>query len=169
MASDSGRPRSSLGSLTNTEVGLLSAIPYIAAAIAMVFWGGHSDVTGERKWHVALPAALGAVGFFASATTTNPYLSLLALTCGAVGIYAGTPVFWTLPTALLSGTAAASGIALINSVGNLGGYLGPFAMGWLKDWTGGYAAGLLVLSGAMLGAGLLVLRTPNPTSTGYPR
>jgi ACS family tartrate transporter-like MFS transporter len=157
----------SLGGLTNAQVGLISSIPYVTSAVAMVLWGRHSDSTGERKWHVALPAALGAVGFFASATTTNPTVSLLALTCGAVGIYAGTPVFWTLPTALLSGTAAASGIALINSVGNLGGYLGPFAMGWLKEWTGGYAAGLYVLSGAMLGASLLVLRAPTPT--GYPQ
>ena len=75
---------------------------------------------------------------------------------GAVGCFAALPVFWTLPTAVLSGAAAASGIALINCVGNLGGYLGPYAVGKLKDWTGGYTAGLLVLAGAMLGAGLLV-------------
>jgi ACS family tartrate transporter-like MFS transporter len=131
----------------------------------MVLWGRHSDLTGERIWHVCIPAALGAVGFFGSATASDPYLSLLALTCGAVGIYAALPVFWTLPTVMLSGTAAAGGIALINSVGNLGGYLGPYAVGWLKDWTGGYAAGLYVLSGAMLGAGLLVLLTPRRART----
>ena len=150
----------SLGHLTNMQVGLISAIPYLIAAVAMVLWGRHSDVTGERMWHVCAPACLGAAGFLASALATDPYVSLVALTCGAVGIYAALPVFWTLPTVMLSGTAAASGIALINSVGNLGGYLGPYAVGWLKDWTGGYAAGLVVLSGAMLGAGLLVLLTP---------
>ena len=150
----------SLGHLTNVEVGLISAIPYLAAAIAMVAWGRHSDATGERIGHVCAPAALGAAGFLVSATVTDPYVSLIALTCGAVGIYAALPVFWTLPTVMLSGTAAAGGIALINSVGNLGGYLGPYAVGCLKDWTGGYAAGLFVLSGAMLGAGLLVLLTP---------
>ena len=150
----------SLGHLTNAQVGLISAAPYLAAAVAMVLWGRHSDVTGERMWHVCAPACLGAAGFLASARATDPYLSLLALTFGAVGIYAALPVFWTLPTVMLSGTAAASGIALINSVGNLGGYLGPYAVGWLKDWTGGYAAGLMVLSGAMLAAGLLVLLTP---------
>jgi ACS family tartrate transporter-like MFS transporter len=126
----------------------------------MVLWGRHSDLSGERIWHVCAPACLGAAGFLASATASSPYVSLVALTCGAVGIYAALPVFWTLPTVMLSGTAAAGGIALINSVGNLGGYLGPYAVGWLKDWTGGYAAGLYVLSGAMLGAGLLVLLTP---------
>ncbi len=150
----------SLGHLTNAQVGLISAIPYLMAAFAMVMWGRHSDATGERMWHVCAPACLGAFGFLVSAAATDPYLSLAALSCGAMGIYAALPVFWTLPTVMLSGTAAASGIALINSVGNLGGYLGPYAVGWLKDWTGGYAAGLLVLSGAMLGAGLLVLLTP---------
>ncbi len=150
----------SLGHLTNLQVGLVSAVPYLVAAVAMVLWGRHSDLTDERIGHVCAPACLGAVGFLASATVSDPYLSLLALTCGAVGIYAALPVFWTLPTMMLSGTAAAGGIALINSVGNLGGYLGPYAVGWLKDWTGGYGAGLFVLSGAMLGAGLLVLLTP---------
>lgn len=150
----------SLGDLTNFQVGLISAIPYVLAAIAMVGWGRHSDRTGERMWHVCIPACLGAAGFLASAFVTDPYLSLIALSLGAVGIYAATPVFWTLPTATLSGTAAASGIALINSIGNLGGYLGPYAVGWLKDWTGGYAAGLLVLASAMLAAGLLVLLSP---------
>ena len=150
----------SLGDLTNFQVGLISAIPYLLAAIVMVLWGRHSDATGERIWHVCAPAGVGAAGFLASATVTDPYLSLIALSFGAVGIYAALPVFWTLPTASLSGTAAASGIALINSIGNLGGYLGPYAVGWLKDGTGGYAAGLLVLAGAMLGAGLLVLLAP---------
>jgi ACS family tartrate transporter-like MFS transporter len=150
----------SLGDLTNGQVGLISAIPYVLAAIAMVLWGRHSDATGERVWHVCLPAWLGAGGFLASATVTDPFLSLVALSFGAVGIYAALPVFWTLPTATLSGTAAAGGIALINSIGNLGGYMGPFAVGWLKDWTGGYAAGMLVLAGAMAGSGLVVLLTP---------
>ncbi len=150
----------SLGGLTNGQVGLVSAIPYVLAAIAMVRWGRHSDATAERVWHVCVPACFGALGFLASATMTDPYLRLAALCFGAVGIYAALPVFWTLPTATLSGTAAAGGIALINSIGNLGGYLGPFAVGWLKDWTGGYAAGLAVIAGALVGSGLLVLLTP---------
>jgi ACS family tartrate transporter-like MFS transporter len=149
----------SLGDLPNGQVGLISAIPYVCAAIAMVLWGRHSDATGERIWHVCAPACVGALGFLASATVTDPFLSLIALSFGALGIYAALPVFWTLPTAILSGPAAAGGIALINSIGNLGGYLGPFAVGWLKDWTGGYAAGLLVIAGALLGSGLLVLVT----------
>jgi ACS family tartrate transporter-like MFS transporter len=150
----------SLGDLTNAQVGLISAIPYAFAAIGMFLWGRHSDATGERVWHVCAAAFVGAAGFLASALVTDPFVSLVALTFGAVGIYAALPVFWTLPTAALSGTAAASGIALVNSIGNLGGYMGPFAVGWLKDWTGGYAAGLLSLALALLGAGLLGLVTP---------
>ncbi|MEO8360533.1 MAG: MFS transporter [Vicinamibacteria bacterium] len=145
------------GNLTNHQVGLVSAIPYVFAGVAMFLWGRHSDTTGERTWHVCAPACLGALGFLASANVTDPRLSLIALTCGAIGIYAALPVFWTLPTSVLSGTAAASGIALINSVGNLGGYLGPYAVGWLKDWSGGYASGMLFLSGGLLMSALLVL------------
>ena len=146
-----------LGNLTNRQVGLVSAIPYLFASVAMFLWGRHSDLTGERVWHVCAPAWLGAAGFLASTIVTDPWLSLIALTCGAVGIYAAAPVFWTLPTVALSGTAAASGIALINSVGNLGGYVGPYAVGWLKDWSGGYSGGMLFLAGALFMSGLLAL------------
>jgi ACS family tartrate transporter-like MFS transporter len=147
----------SLGVLTLAQIGLMSAVPYVFAAAAMLAWGLHSDATGERVWHVSVPAWIGAVGFSASASLDNAYASLTAMTVSAIGIYAAIPVFWTLPAATLTGTAAAGGIALINSIGNLGGYLGPFAVGWLKDWTGGYAAGLRVLAAAMAGAGLLAL------------
>jgi ACS family tartrate transporter-like MFS transporter len=146
----------SLGDLTNRQVGLVAAIPYLVAAVAMYAWGRHSDATGERRWHVCAAALVGAAGFLASALTRDPVLSLVALSAGAVGIYGAVPVFWTLPTAMLTGTAAAGGIALINSVGNLGGYVAPFAIGWLRDATGGYAAGLLVLAGGMAMAGVLV-------------
>lgn len=147
----------SLGTLSNAEIGMLSAIPYLVAGVAMVFWGRHSDATRERVWHVCLPAWLGAAGFLASGLVTNPVAALLALTAGAIGIYAALPVFWTFPTALLGGTAAAGGIALVNSLGNLGGYLGPFAVGWLRDTTGSYAAGLYVLAASMALAGACVL------------
>jgi ACS family tartrate transporter-like MFS transporter len=145
------------GGLTNAEVGLLTAVPYAAAAVAMIAWGRRSDRVGERVWHVSLPLLLGASGFVASAWTGDARLSLLALTAAAVGIYGAFGVFWTLPTAALTGSAAAGGIALINSVGNLGGYVGPVVVGRLRDTTGGYSAGLLVLSAAMAVAGLVVL------------
>jgi ACS family tartrate transporter-like MFS transporter len=150
-----------MGTSSNTTIGLLSAIPYLVAGVCMVAWGRHSDATGERRWHLVIPAWIGAAGFAASAFIANPALSLAALTAGAIGIYAALPVFWTLPTALLSGTAAAGGIALVNSLGNLGGYLGPFAVGWLRDTTGGYGGGLLVLAGSMALAGAVVLLLRN--------
>jgi MFS transporter, ACS family, tartrate transporter len=150
----------SLGDLTNAQVGLVSAIPYALAAVAMVLWGRHSDATGERVGHVCVSALIGAAGFHTAAITTDPYVGLLALCFGAIGIYAALPVFWTLPTVALSGTAAAGGIALINSIGNLGGYLGPFVMGLLRDGTGGYAAGMKMLAWALAGSGLLILAAP---------
>jgi ACS family tartrate transporter-like MFS transporter len=150
-----------LGTLSNREVGLLTAIPYLVAAVVMVFWGRHSDARGERVWHVAVAALLGAGGFLVSAYVDDPVVSLAALTAGAVGIYSAVPVFWTMPTAMLSGTAAAAGIALINSIGNLAGYVAPFAVGRLRDATGSYSAGLLVLAtGMLLAAVLTVLAVP---------
>jgi ACS family tartrate transporter-like MFS transporter len=146
-----------LGATSNREVGLLTAIPYLVAAVSMVFWGRHSDARGERVWHVASAALLGAGGFLISAYTAAPVVSLAALTAGAVGIYSAIPVFWTMPTAMLSGTAAAAGIALINSIGNLAGYVAPFAIGRLLDATGSYSAGLLVLAAGMLLAALLTV------------
>jgi ACS family tartrate transporter-like MFS transporter len=143
-----------LGSFTNQQVGLLLVIPYAGATIAMCLWGRHSDRTGERTWHLALPAFLGAIGFLYGGFSDNVYLSIAAFTLGAIGIYATLPLFWTLPTALLGGSAAAGGIALINSIGNLSGYFGPTIIGWLKDSTRGYTAGLLVIAASMAFASL---------------
>ena len=146
------------GEISNIQVGLLTAIPYSFAALLMYFWGWHSDLTGERRLHVSLPAFLGAVGLAASAfLDSSPTLALIALTVSAIGIYSALPSFWTLPTAMLSGTAAAGGIALINSIGNLGGYLGPSIMGYLKDRTQNFKYGLLVLSAFIAISGVLVL------------
>jgi len=146
------------GRLSNFEIGLLTVIPYLFAAIAMFAWGLHSDLTNERIWHVALPALVGAVGLVASALLGySPVLALAALTVSAVGIYSTLPSFWTLPTSILTGTAAAGGIALINSVGNLGGYLGPFLIGYFNDRTQGYTVGLVTLAAFIMLSGFLTL------------
>ena len=146
------------GALSNIQIGLLTVIPYFFAAIAMYLWGLHSDLTGERIWHVALAALVGAIGLTASSFLGfSPVFALIALTVGAIGIYSTLPAFWTLPTAILSGTAAAGGIALINSVGNLGGYLGPSLVGYLKDRTQSYAAGLMILGLFIAVSGILTL------------
>ena len=149
-----------LGGLSHLQVGLLTALPAAIAAVAMYLWGRHSDVTQERVWHVAWPALIGSAGLAASAYLVEaPLLAFAALTVGAVGIYATLPVFWTLPTALLTGAAGAGAIALVNSIGNTGGYVGPAVMGYIKDTTGEHTGGLLVLAGALLMAAALVVAT----------
>jgi len=144
-----------LGHLTNQQVGLVLIIPYVCALVAMVLWNHHSDRTGERTWHLVLPAAMGMLGFLVGGYAHNVYLAVAAFSVGAMGIYACLPLFWTLPTAILGGTAAAGGIALINSIGNLSGYFGPSIMGALKDSTEGYTAGLLVIAGSLAVASIL--------------
>lgn len=147
-----------LGNLSNAEVGLVAAVPYAAAALTMYFWGRHSDRTGERTWHIALPAFVGAIGLIASAYFSDiPVLALAALSLSAIGLYAALPVFWTLPTSLLASGAAAAGIALVNSIGNTGGFLGPTLVGYVTEATGSYAAALGALAGMVTFAGVLVL------------
>jgi ACS family tartrate transporter-like MFS transporter len=128
-------------------VGLLSAVPYLAAAVAMVLVGSHSDRTGERRWHLAVPALVGAIGLALSAfLQPAPVLALAALSLAALGIWSAFGPFWSLPTTFLTGTAAAGGMALINSVGNLGGFLGPYLVGAVRSTTQNFTGGLLALA-----------------------
>jgi len=144
--------------VTEFEIGLLAAVPNAVAIPLMILNGHRSDRTGERRWHVAGPALLASLGWLLCASVDSPWLSLGALTLIQVGIMSMIPTFWSLPTALLSGLAAAGGIALVNSVGNLGGFLGPNVLGQSKELTGGFVAGLLALAGVMAtGAGLALL------------
>jgi MFS family permease len=139
-------------------VGLINAIPYLVAACAMVLWGRHSDRTGERRWHVASAAIASAAGFGLSAWLGNPYLAMAGLILAFVGIKCMLGPFWALGTSFLSGTAAAGGIAFINSTGNLGGFVGPYAVGLIKDAAGGSnVVALLFLGGALLLMGLLAI------------
>ena len=117
--------------------GVINAIPYVFAACAMVLWGRHSDHTGERPRHVAIAYSVSAAGLIATALMTDPVLTMVMLVVAAMGQASTGPTFWSLPTAMLSGTAAAGGIALINALGNLGGFFGPFLFGMIKDATGG--------------------------------
>jgi D-galactonate transporter len=125
---------------------LVSATPYAVGLIGMVWWGRRSDRVVERRFHTAFPLFIAAAGIAVSTTLDNPTLKMISLCVAGFGIFANLPVFWTLPTAFLSGAAAAAGIAVINSIGNLAGFVGPFAMGWIKDRTGSYAGGLLLLA-----------------------
>jgi ACS family tartrate transporter-like MFS transporter len=127
-------------------VGFIAALPYIAAAIGMVLLGWSSDRSGERFWHVAVPSLVGAAGFAASAFLHSPVLAMLALTVAAVGDLGSRGPFWALPGRFLSGSALAGGIALINTLGSLGGFVGPYAVGLVKDATGSFTGGLLLLA-----------------------
>jgi ACS family tartrate transporter-like MFS transporter len=145
---------------SNGKVGWINAIPYLVAAIAMLPVGWHSDRTGERRWHVAIAAATSAVGFALAGCLGNPYLAMAALAVAFAGLKCTIGPFWALGTAFLSGTAAAGGIALINSTGNLGGFAGPYIVGKIKAWTGSDVYGLYVLGGALLFMGVLALVVP---------
>jgi D-galactonate transporter len=125
---------------------LVSATPYAVGLIGMVWWGRRSDHVVERRFHTAFPLFVAAAGIAVSTVFDDPTLKMISLCIAGFGIFANLPVFWTLPTAFLSGAAAACGIAVINSIGNLAGFAGPFAMGWIKDHTGSYTGGLLLLA-----------------------
>jgi MFS transporter, ACS family, tartrate transporter len=140
-----------VGGLSDVGKGFVTAIPYALAIIGLVTISRHSDRTGERKRHVAISLALGAVAFAVS-TIVSPVAAIAALTVGLFFLLGAHPVFWAMPSALLSGAAAAAGIALVNSIGNLGGFVGPYLVGLMKDATGSTDAGLVTLA-VLLGIG----------------
>ena len=143
------------------QIGMLTAIPYGSAVVAMIFVSRSADRTGERRWHIAVPALLGAVGLVLSVTWgQNTVLAMTALTLATMGILTTLPLFWSLPTSFLAGAGAAAGIALINSVGNLAGFVSPFAVGWLKDMTQSTNAGMYLLSVSLVVGALLTLSVP---------
>ena len=139
-----------LSGYSELEVGLFSAIPYIAAAAGMILVGMSSDRTGERLLHVAIPSLVGAVGFIAVGMLVSPMLAMAALAVAAVGDYSTRGPFWALPGKFLTGSALAGSIALINSMGALGGVVGPSAVGWLKQSTGSFVGPMIMLSGVLI-------------------
>lgn len=151
------------GGLSTIEIGLVTAIPSLVGAIGMVLWSWHSDQTSERKWHTIIPFGAIVVGLLLAANVEGPIAKMLFLCIGAFGFFAVLPVFWTLPTTFLSGAGAAAGIAAVNSIGNLGGFLGPFIFGWLEDKTGGDAASLSFLAAcAVMGAVIVLVLGHDP-------
>jgi ACS family tartrate transporter-like MFS transporter len=141
--------------VTKTVLGLIGAIPPAVTVVVMILWGRRSDARRERRWHVALPSWWAAFGLLVATLPVHPSVSVVALAFAVSGRWSSIPPFWGLPTAFLSGTAAAGGIALINSIGNLGGFVGPYLMGWFKQQTGNYDVGLRVLAGAFIVGGIL--------------
>ena len=145
------------GDFSNFEVGVITAIPYAVAAVGMVLVGRHSDRTGERHLHLALPSIVGVVGFIAATRTGSTGLLLVALSLCAFGVLGWLGPFWALPTAFLREQAAAGGIALINSMGAFGGFVGPYLIGEIKERTGEFAPGLLLLAGCNAVAVIVIL------------
>jgi D-galactonate transporter len=142
-------------------IGLLTAIPYAFAAVTMVLVARHADKTGERRWHIAIAGFVGAVGLILSVVwRADVTLAMAALTLATMGILTTLPSFWSLPTAFLAGTGAAAGIALVNSLGNLAGFVAPSLVGWLKDLTGSTDVGVYMLAGSLVLGGILTLSVP---------
>ncbi|MBP0590390.1 MFS transporter [Paraburkholderia sp. LEh10] len=132
--------------LTNFQSGAVSSIPFIAGSLSIVFFGWRSDVTQERYLHTAIPILLAALGLAGAALTSDLNVKVIALSIVAFGAYGCTPAFWTLPSTFMSGAAMAGAIAVINSIGALGGFVGLWVMGLLKDATGGFESGLALVA-----------------------
>jgi ACS family tartrate transporter-like MFS transporter len=143
--------------LSSLQVGFLNALPATAAVIAMILWARHSDRTGERTWHVVWACLIAAVGLAYAGLATGVVAVLVALTLVNIGISSAKPPLWSMPTLFLSGPAAAAGIATINSIGNLGGFVGPAMIGWIKDRTGSFVGGLYFVAGLLVLSAVLTL------------
>ncbi|MFO1112966.1 MAG: MFS transporter [Rhodospirillales bacterium] len=157
--------------VSSMTVGFLNMIPPTVSVIAMVLWARHSDRTLERTWHVVGPCLLAASGLAFAGNAVGVVMVVLALTVVNIGISSAKPPLWSMPTLFLSGSAAAAGIATINSIGNLGGFAGPFMIGWIKDLSGSFAGGLYFVAGLLVLSAVLTLalagtrrKLPQPAS-----
>ncbi|MBC2637638.1 MULTISPECIES: MFS transporter [unclassified Rhodococcus (in: high G+C Gram-positive bacteria)] len=146
------------GSFVPWQLGLVVAIPYLVAAVTMVVVCSHSDRTGERRWHFASAGIVGVVSVIAATQVTNVWLVVTLFTVATAAMLTMSPLFWTFPTTLLAGSAAAGGIAMVNSIGNLSGFAAPFVTGWIRDTTGSFAP-TLWLNGGVLLSGIVLLMT----------
>ncbi|MHB2204977.1 MFS transporter [Methylobacterium sp. CM6257] len=143
--------------VSNFQTGLLSALPFVFGAVGMILLGRNSDRTLKRREHVCFAMILAAAGIAGAALVSEPILVLGLLCLSQIGVSATPPLLWPIPSAFLTGSSAAAGIAAINAIGNLSGFAGPYAMGYLKDATGNFSAGLLVLAGCALAGGLVAM------------
>ncbi len=161
--------------LSNLMTGFAAAVPYVIGTIGMVLWGHMTDRMNERRWNLFAACLVATAGLTAAGLLTGSYWALAGISVATIGLYGMKAPFWPLPSMFLSGTAAAAAIAGINSIGNLGGLIGPITVGWIRDSTGSFEAGLYVLAGwALLSAvvTLIAVRAPRqlgaPTGLGLP-
>ena len=145
---------------SNTTVGLLAAIPQVVTIVAMIWWGRRSDRKQERRWHLALPMLAAAAGWVFTAMSGNPILQLLGVCMASAGSYTAMSIFWTTPDQALSVKAQVIGIAVINAMGNISSALNPLVVGWLKDATQSFKAGLIYSAVLMLAGVVIVMLLP---------
>jgi ACS family tartrate transporter-like MFS transporter len=149
---------------SNFVTGLLTAIPYVIGVIGLICWGHSSDRRKERRWHLIVASTVAAIGLAGTAFFTGSAWALVTMSVAAVGLYGSRPCFWPMPSLFLTGAAAAVGIALINSIGNLGGYVGPFVVGWIKDSTKSFEMGVYFLAGCAFTSALITYFAKRATS-----
>lgn len=141
--------------VSNALTPLVNAVPFAVAAIAMVFWSIHSDRKMERNWHAAIPAACAGLALISCVLLKNPVAIMIALTVGITGVFCYVSVFWAVPSAMLTGAAAAAGLALINAIANVGSFVGPYFVGWVRDYTGSFSLGIMALGAGPLMAAMV--------------
>ena len=150
-----------MGITDNLEIGMLSSLPWIAAVFSMLLFARSADKMRERRWHVVIPMLMGSTGLILSVLLSgNHYLSFAALILACMGIVSAIPLFWSLPTAFLVGAGAAAGIAAINSIANLAGFLAPYLVGWLKQLTSSTDSGMYMLAAALVIGAAITLMVP---------
>ncbi|MDB5935279.1 MAG: transporter [Massilia sp.] len=145
---------------SNRTVGLLAAIPQVVTIVAMIWWGRRSDRKQERRWHLMLPMLLSAAGWICTAMSGHPMLQMLGICMASAGSYTAMSIFWTTPDQALSFKAQAIGIAVINAMGNISSALNPVIVGWLRDATHSFSAGLMYAAGLLLVGAALVMLLP---------
>ena len=148
-----------------THLGWAAALPYLAAVVGMILWSRNSDRRRERRLHLAVAYILGAIGFLLAAFAPSAPIAILGFTLAAIGILSAMPVFWSSSTLALTGPMVAAHIAVINSIGNLGGFFGPLVMGWLRQTTHNYIAGLWSISAALVVGAFLALQLGKPNTS----
>jgi MFS transporter, ACS family, tartrate transporter len=151
-----------MAAMSTIQVGMLSALPFLLGAIAMVLNGRHSDRTRERRWHLAIPLAVGSLGLLASALVHSAALELAFVCVAMVGIGASLSVFWSIPSSFLTGRAAAGGLALVNTISGLSGFIGPYAIGWIRGHSPDFSNALFFMAGSIAAAAVLAAILPFP-------